>query len=64
MRYLGGHGYDNVTLETPPKHGTVTVEASAFWYTPVHGYTGPDQFKVVTTPSGNIIVQVTVAQQQ
>jgi hypothetical protein len=60
--HMDGRPYQGVTLVTPPEHGTVALEASAFYYTPSAGYTGRDGFKVATTPIGSIIVKVTVLQ--
>ncbi|MGV0624850.1 Ig-like domain-containing protein [Mycolicibacter minnesotensis] len=45
---------------TPPEHGTVTVNAATFTYTPTKGYVGTDAFSYAATDGVNVSTPATV----
>jgi hypothetical protein len=55
-----GEPFDSLSLSKPPSHGSVTIEASAFYYTPSPGFVGEDEFIIVSTPWGHVRAVVTV----
>lgn len=49
-----------LSLTTNPAYGSVTFDGNSFFYTPLPGYTGADQFSIRTMPLGWLTVSVTV----
>jgi len=58
--YRRGEPFDSLSLSKPPIHGSVTIEGSAFYYTPSPGFVGEDEFVIVSTPWGHVRAVVTV----
>jgi hypothetical protein len=52
--------YDSLTVSQLPSHGSVTIEGSAFYYTPSPGFFGDDEFNIVSTPWGHVRAVVKV----
>jgi hypothetical protein len=55
-----GMPFDSLSLSRPPRHGSVTLEGSAFYYTPSPGFVGIDDFAIVSSPWGSVRAVVTV----
>ena len=58
--YTGQNLQYNFTLRNPPRHGTVTIEPNAFYYTPEQGYAGSDEFSLASSNGGGVRAVVTV----
>jgi Bacterial Ig domain len=56
----GNQRVQSVTVVEQPTHGTVSLTADSFGYTPTPGYAGKDQFRLVTEPPTKVQVQVNV----
>jgi hypothetical protein len=51
----------NLSISTPPSHGTITFETgSHYYYTPDPGYVGSDNFSLTASPYGKLRAEVTV----
>lgn len=58
--YRMGQPFDSLSVSTPPQHGSVIIEGSSFYYTPVAGFAGKDEFAIVSSPWGHFKAVVTV----
>jgi hypothetical protein len=60
----GGKPFNSLSLSKSPRHGSVIIEGSAFYYTPAPGFVGNDDFAIDSSPWGSVRAVVTVVPPQ
>ena len=53
--------FSDVTVASPPIHGSATVNGAVITYAPASGYVGPDSFTVIATGPGGASAPATVS---